>query len=90
MDKIILAHYINVDDISDGDLESYVRRFRREIYNKDDHILNFVYAVKDQPTKVECINPIFLSLEEMERLKIKSYVSKVCKLHKKILENGGK
>lgn len=90
MDKIILAHYINVDDVHTSQIEKYLREVKRNLYHKDDNIIHYFYAVRNQPTKVECINPIFLSLEEMERLKIKSYVSKVCKLHKKILENGDK
>lgn len=90
MDKIILAHYINVDDVPVSEAENFIRATIRGIHRKDDDIIHYFYAVRNQPTKVECINPIFLSLEEMEKLKIKSYVRRVCELHKKLLENGGK
>jgi len=68
MDKIILIHYINVDHKSPQSVAELVSVLSSKL-SKSEEVLNFIYHVKDMPTKVECLNPKLVTGEEYKEAK---------------------
>jgi hypothetical protein len=64
MEKIILAHYINVSNKSPENV-AYIMNEVKAVLDKDHtEIIHFVYPVVNQETRVECINPKLVSEED--------------------------
>ena len=64
MEKIILAHYINVGNKSPENV-AYIMNEVKVVLDKDHaEIVHFVYPVVGQETRVECINPKLVSEED--------------------------
>jgi hypothetical protein len=59
MDKIILVHYINIDGVPHQDLGQMMEMVRESLA-KDADIISYIVPVKDEPTRIECVNPKLL------------------------------
>jgi hypothetical protein len=68
MEKIILAHYINMGNRSPMKVAEMMQEIRA-VLKKDDEIIHFVYPVTNQETKIECLNPKLMSEEDYQQAK---------------------
>jgi hypothetical protein len=59
MDKIILVHYINIDGIPNSNLGEMMELVKESLA-KDADIISYIVPVKDEPTRIECVNPKLL------------------------------
>lgn len=68
--KIMLAVYINVYNMPDEDIKEYARKISAQL-KKDNSYSFFIFPVKDQNTRIECIYPNFVYDEQIkEKLNI--------------------
>lgn len=56
MDKIILAHYINVGNVSPQKVNELLYDISKSLAGQDD-VLHYVYPITQGDTRVDCINP---------------------------------
>ena len=68
-EKIILIHYINVGNIDGND----VSKMMEEVINKlslkgEDNVISYWIPVREGETRVECINPVIASKDEMDKI----------------------
>lgn len=61
--KPIVVFYLNADKISVQAVHEGMKR-AQEMFELDEDIKAYVLPVYNQPTKVECINPILATEEE--------------------------
>lgn len=80
MNKLILAHYINVDGMTQQRVEEKMRNIIEIMKKNEDGILHFFYPVRNQHTRVECLNPKLVSEEEYRE------VSNVLKRNQEIVQ----
>ncbi len=66
MNKIILVHYIRVGNSSAPKVDEILSRVRKHLVPADEDIISYVIPVKDEESRVECINPRFVTEEEYE------------------------
>lgn len=59
MNKIILVHYINIDGVPNKDLEGMMEMVKDSLA-KDADIISYIVPVRDEPTRIECVNPKLL------------------------------
>jgi len=59
MEKIILVLYLNVGNLSPKDVDDFVHTTIDRI--KNDDVITYVMPVRDQPTKIEILNPRLVS-----------------------------
>lgn len=69
MEKIILAHYINVGNKSPMKVAEIMQEIRAVLQKDEDGIIHFLYPVTDQETRVDCINPKLVSEEDYQQAK---------------------
>lgn len=69
MEKIILAHYINVGNSSPQRVAETIQSLRKLLDMEDNEIIHYLYPVRDQETRVECLNPRLVSEEEYQNAK---------------------
>jgi len=70
MEKLILVHYINVSELSKNDGDIVISEYETKLSNLDENIINIVYPHNfGVDTKVECLNPKFIS-EDYNKLKM--------------------
>ncbi len=71
-DKLILAFYINVDEIDLCDIHTYLNEAREGLTrNLDDSVISYFIPIEGENSKVECINPSFIDGDEYEDAKEK-------------------
>ena len=67
LDKTILVFYINVGQLSYSDVEeaiSKVKELAKPKKEDEDKVIQYIIPVRDQETRVECINaPVYVSSE---------------------------
>ncbi len=63
MDKIILVHYINVGNVTPAKVADIMGELSKSLGSCDD-ILNYIYPIKEGETRVDCINPKLVTVEE--------------------------
>ena len=68
MEKIILVHYINVGNKSPEKVSQMMAEINA-VLSKEENIIHYVYPVRDQETRVECINPKLVSEEDYNSTK---------------------
>jgi len=56
MDKIILAHYINVGNVSPAKVAEIMGEISKSLVGQDD-VLHYIYPITQGDTRVDCINP---------------------------------
>ena len=59
MEKIILGVYLNVGNIPPKDVDGFVHKVIDQI--KNDDVITYVMPVRDEPTKIEILNPRLVS-----------------------------
>lgn len=59
MDKIILVHYINIDGVPNNDLARMMEMVQESLA-KDADIISYIVPVRNEPTRIECVNPKLL------------------------------
>jgi hypothetical protein len=59
IDKIILVHYINIDGVPQHDLGEMMGLVKESLA-KDADIISYIVPVKNEPTRIECVNPKLL------------------------------
>ncbi len=69
-DKLILVAYINIGNINDADVSTFVAETAQNLKPKeDDSILFYVIPVRGEESRLECVNPKLVSEEEYEKAK---------------------
>lgn len=68
MDKIILAHYINVGNVSPQKVNELLYDISKSLAGQDD-VLHYVYPITQGDTRVDCINPKLVTGEEYKYAK---------------------
>jgi hypothetical protein len=75
LNKTILVFYINVGHLSQEEVSNTIERVREMVKpsEKDnDDVVSYIIPVRDQETRVECINaPVFVASEIMKENVIK-------------------
>ena len=56
---VILAVYVNIANIEDGDVQQYLTKIRRE-YKNENGIVYYFIATREQDSKIECLYPNFV------------------------------
>jgi len=67
MEQMILVFYINVDGMSRQQAEEGIYQFSKVKHPEGS--IQYFLPVKNQPTKVECINPKMITDEQYENMK---------------------
>ena len=77
-DKLFLVIYVNIDNIHMSDVSAYLDAFARQT-TFDESVMRLIVPVRDQETRVECINPVLLNEEQYKEAeeKIKSLQEEV-------------
>ena len=68
MDKIILAHYINVGNVSPQKVAEIMSEVSKSLVGQDD-VLHYIYPITQGDTRVDCINPKLVTGEEYKYAK---------------------
>ncbi len=68
MDKIILAHYINVGNVSPQKVAEILGNISKSLAGQED-VLHYVYPIREGDTRVDCINPKLVTGEEYKYAK---------------------
>lgn len=68
MDKIILAHYINVGNVSPQKVAEILGDISKSLAGQED-VLHYVYPIREGDTRVDCINPKLVTGEEYKYAK---------------------
>lgn len=70
---IILVYYINIGNLSNYDFKEYIHKTIKFLKinkkNKENNIIQYFIPVKNQESKVECINPILVDNELYQQAK---------------------
>lgn len=70
LDKTIMVFYINVDSMATSDVPEYIKKIQATIKPLDedrDKVINYIIPVRNQETRVECLNaPIVITSEEQK------------------------
>ena len=78
--KPLLVYYINVDNMPPSEIHEYIESVGMSVKDNDYKIT--IIPVHNQPTKVECVNPIFIPTEYYEKYKLNFKLNVTCKLKK--------
>ena len=83
MEKLILVLYLNMNGVPNNEVDDYCKQVIEKI--KNDDIIHYVIPVRNQETKVECINPKLVSEKGYEQAKIalESIVQQLTELNNK-------
>ena len=68
MDKIILAHYINVGNVSPAKVAEIMGEISKSLVGQDD-VLRYIYPITQGDTRVDCINPKLVTGDEYKHAK---------------------
>jgi hypothetical protein len=68
MDKIILAHYINVGNVSPQKVAEIMSELSKSLAGQED-VLHYIYPITQGDTRVDCINPKLVTGEEYKYAK---------------------
>lgn len=70
MEKLILVFYINIEHISEYDVDNYIHNISNELRSKNgDDILTYLIADHGIKDRVECINPKLVTEEDYSKAK---------------------
>ena len=69
-DKLILVAYINISGINDADVPAFIMESVNNLKPKeDDSTLFYAIPVRGEESRLECVNPKFVSEEEYKKAK---------------------
>lgn len=87
MNKIILVHYINIDGVPTRDLPQMMELVKESLA-KDADIISYIVPVKDEPTRIECVNPKLLKNNDDAWDNVKRVLDRNQKAVDKFIKNG--
>lgn len=70
-DTLLLIFYINVKHLDATDVVKYINEEDEYLREKCEGARYFIIPVEDSETRVECINPKYLSKEEWQSIRDK-------------------
>ena len=79
-DKLFLVIYLNVGDMSNGDVSHLLINYENNLKGAyDESIEKIIVPLREGETRVECINPVLLTEEQYKETeeKVKSLQKKV-------------
>jgi len=83
---LILVYYINVNGVSRQKINQILKDVSENIANQtseySDSFLNLIVPVTQHESKIECLNPIFISEEKFEQIS-----EKIEELSEQLLNN---
>lgn len=64
--QIILAVYVNIGNLSSEEYHNVISKIQKTFSDnkKQENIIHYIIPVRDQPTRIECIYPHFISSSE--------------------------
>lgn len=65
-DKIILAYYLDVGNLSPNEGEKAMHHFRKEMRDEDPNLIQYFMYVRGGGTRIECVYPKYIVSEELE------------------------
>jgi len=87
MDKIILVHYINIDGVPTQSLQGMMEMVKESLA-KDADIISYIVPVRDEPTRIECVNPKLLRDDDNAWDNVKRILDRNQKAVDKFIKNG--
>lgn len=87
MDKIILVHYINIDGVPHHNLGEMMGLVKDSLA-KDADIISYIVPVKDEPTRIECVNPKLLKDDDNAWDNVKKILDRNQKAVDKFIKDG--
>lgn len=81
MNKIILAYYIKIGDMSAYEIQKVVENFKSDI--KDPEMIQYFIPIRDGETRIECVYPKYVLGEQVDE-EFKSAISKLNEHIKKL------
>ncbi|MFW5847644.1 MAG: hypothetical protein ACOCVF_01815, partial [bacterium] len=66
-DKLILVYYISVDGIRTEDIQDYMKSVSDRIAARSLDVAEIIFIPIHGETRVECINPLYITEEELIR-----------------------
>lgn len=84
LDKTILVFYVNVGNMEPGDVSTYMSRLKEQMNLKpedNDKVLCFFIPIRNEATKVECLNvPTVVATEKQ----LNKYLNKLGRVEGKL------
>lgn len=68
MEQLILVFYINIDNMTTQQAMGYLHDIQQNVKNKPEGSIQYIIPVKDQETKIECINPKIVTQEQYDEI----------------------
>ena len=78
MNKIIIVHYANMDDVPTDKIYDTLTELCKRVVN-DDEIYSYIVPVFKEPTRIECINPQLLDDTQYEKVRLQ--LNKISKIY---------
>ncbi len=67
MDKLILVYYVDIGNLCPEDVDEYINKLIER--NKNENMVQYFVPVRDQETRIDCINPKLLPEDEYEEVR---------------------
>ena len=82
--KFIIVHYLNIDNRNPEYIHKLIDDYSRKLEeSKSEDYIHYVLPVKNQETKIECINPV--TVTEEEYYKAEAVIKRASTLANKLL-----
>lgn len=73
--ELIIVCYMNIGNIPNSDVQEYMSKVAKSIQSSKDKITHYFIPVRDQETRIECINPVRVDNKTYEHIKQKLSVA---------------
>lgn len=82
--KIIYVYYLNIGNIPPQEVENYCKRILQKLEDglQDDNSISFLIPTRTGNTRLECINPVYITNEEL----IKKHEELIKNLNEKLTD----
>ena len=74
LDKTIIVFYVNIGNLDNADVSAYIEKVNNAIKPSEEdkkHVIHYVIPVRNQDTKVECLNIPKILTTEKEKYKFR-------------------
>jgi hypothetical protein len=68
MEKLILAIYVHVGNMSPADIAEHMDRMMGSLNNKDENILHYVIPIQEGNSRIECLNPKLVLEKDYDKI----------------------
>jgi hypothetical protein len=65
MNKVILAYYINVGNVSQEDAEIQLLKIRNQVRNPD--LIQYFVPIRNSESRIECLYPRYVIGEDVDK-----------------------